>query len=331
MTARGGHWDVTGTVRVDRPEAVRDAIVDLLCAQYPNLPPWRLRHATAVFTALYAGTLEGYLGCDTWYHDARHSLDCALAMARLVVAHDRDTPADRQLGPELAELGVICALFHDAGYIRRSDETELPNGAALTLVHVERSADFLARYLPLVGLGAHVHRAWQIVHCTGYEVALDRIGLRGYHDHTLGSLLGSADVLAQCADRCYLEKCRDFLYREFLVCGLAGRPRAGGPRPVYRSREDLLRGTPEYVGELFAERLDGFFAGAYRHLDRLLGGNPYLDAIERHLSHIRRLNRRGDYALLRRRPRRIAAGQLRRRRTLCRGLPRRLDEGLPAA
>ena len=35
-----------------------------------------------IFTELYAGTLPGYVGCDTWYHDAQHSLDCTKRIFR---------------------------------------------------------------------------------------------------------------------------------------------------------------------------------------------------------------------------------------------------------
>ena len=40
-------------------------------------------------------------------------------------------------------------------------------------------------------------------------------------DRKLGHLLGTADLIAQMADRCYLEKCRDRLYPEFVLGGIA--------------------------------------------------------------------------------------------------------------
>jgi len=51
-------------------------------------------------------------------------------------------------------LGVIIALLHDAGYLRRASEREIGNGAVFTKVLVSRSSDFLARYLPTIGFGA---------------------------------------------------------------------------------------------------------------------------------------------------------------------------------
>ncbi len=49
----------------------------------------------------------------------------------------------------------------------------------------------------------------RIVHFTGYEIKLDQIQLTDPRDRKLGHLLGTADLIAQMADRCYLEKCRD--------------------------------------------------------------------------------------------------------------------------
>src|SRR3546814_14809259 len=83
----------------------------------------------------------------------------------------------------------------------------------------------------------------------------------------LGFRLGSADVLAQTSDRCYLEKCRDFLFREFALCGLAGDPRPDGPTPIYASAEQLLAKTVAFNRALWRERLDGYFGGAHRFLD----------------------------------------------------------------
>ena len=60
-----------------------------------------------------------------------------------------------------------------------------------------------------------------IVHFTGYELDLDMIELDDPRDIICGHLIGTADMIAQMADRCYLEKCRDRLYKEFVLGGVA--------------------------------------------------------------------------------------------------------------
>jgi hypothetical protein len=314
MRERQPQYDVTNTIRVADPRDVGREVGRLLRALYPAADLAPVETAFETFTHIYAGTLPGYHGCDTWYHDAQHSLDCTLAMARLLDGHERVAGKRGALGERRVRLGIICALFHDVGYIRRDDETQVHNGAELTLCHVTRSAEFLADFLPTVGFAAEAPIARQLVHYTGYEMPLDAVRVRGAKDRQLGFLLGTADLVAQMADRAYPEKCRDFLYHEFEACGLAGPARPGGPAPIYRSPDDLLRKTPDFARKLFDERLDGYFGSAYRYIEKHFDGrNPYLDTIRGHLQHIGRVIDSGDpERLLRRRPKSINARALRR-------------------
>ncbi|HTD12451.1 MAG TPA: hypothetical protein VK676_10315, partial [Steroidobacteraceae bacterium] len=122
-------------------------------------------------------------------------------------------------------------------------------------------------------------------------------------DITVGHLLGTADMIAQMADRCYLEKCRDRLYAEFVLGGVALPFTQGYPQVKYASGLDLLRQTPEFVNEVRAKRLEGDFHGAYRYLEILYGGrNPYLEAIERNVEYLCQVLRSENWQLLRRRP-----------------------------
>jgi hypothetical protein len=308
---RRNDHDVTGRVRVSDPAAVRAAVAAILTARYGALDLKPIDHAFAMFGRLYAGWLPGYVGCDTWYHDAQHSLDCTLAMARLLDGHDRAVAPTAALGPRRAVLGVIIALFHDAGYIRRYSDSAR-NGAEYTLTHVKRSGDFLKAYLPRIGYADEAELAARVVHFTGYEVALNRIEVADPQDRMLGFLLGSADILAQTSDRCYIEKCRDWLYREFEICGMAGTPRAGMPPPIYRSAEDLLMRTPDYNQKLWDERLDGYFGRAYRHFESHFGGfDPYTVAVGENIDRIEGMIARKSFADLTLRPKAIGAAELR--------------------
>ncbi len=308
----GNHYDVTGTVLISHPGEVCDAVCQTLGNRYPGTQFSALRTAFKTFADLYAGELPGYLGNDTWYHDAQHSLDCALAMARLLDGHDGAVAPAERVGGRRAVLGVIAALFHDAGYIRKRGDRET-HGAEFTLNHVSRSGEFLAWFLPRVGFASEVEMTRQLVHFTGYEIALDKVQVREPLDRKLGFLLGTADVVAQLADRCYLEKCRDFLFPEFEICGLAGAAKPHGPKPIYDSAEDLLRKTPEFNRKIYKERLDGYFDGAYRYLEFHFGGrNPYIEAIEGHLKRLNELLKKNRLGELRRRPEAVNAPRLRK-------------------
>ena len=278
---RRNHYDVTGRVFIADPRVVRDEVCKLLSTRFADVDLAPVERAFEVFARLYAGDLPGYLGCDTWYHDAQHSLDCTLVMARLIDGHESDVAEDERLGDRRAVLGVIAALFHDAGYIRKTTDKE-QHGAEFTLYHVRRSGDFLAEFLPQVGFAEEAPMTEQLVHFTGYEVALDRIEVEHPLDRRLGFLLGTADILAQMSDRCYLEKCHDCLYPEFEICGLGGQPREDAPEPVYTSPEDLVRKSPDFIDQIWAERMDGYFEGVYRHAATHFGnGNRYIEAVEK--------------------------------------------------
>ena len=303
---RGSEYDVTGTVRVSDASAVRSAVHELFRASWPGAPFDTLWIAFHDFEQLFRGRFPGYEACDTVYHDIQHSLDVTLAMARLLTGYERTAPRSKNLGWERVLVGLVAALFHDAGYIRSRGDRAHRNGAEHTLWHISRSAAFLRDYLPRLGLAQHVPVAEQLVHFTGYERSIDQIerGLDDPLDILTGSLLGTADLLAQMADRCYLEKCRDRLYAEFVLGGVAIRISHGQVTDVlYESGLDLLRKTPDFWQETALTRLDGAFDRAYRYMEPLFEGhNPYMQAIRQNLDYLDEVIQKDDWGHLRRHP-----------------------------
>jgi len=304
-SVRRSDFDVTNTVQVSSPAAVLAAVLSLYRPAWPGADFAALERAFLHFERLFAGEVPGWHGVDTVYHDRQHTLDITLALARLIVAYERHCEAARRLGAERAVAGTITALFHDVGYLRRADDKHAQNGAEFTRTHVSRGARFLAEYLPELGLSQWVPVATAIVHFTGYEVPFARIQAEvpDPRDIKVGHLLGTADMIAQMADRCYLEKCRDRLYAEFVLGGVALPYADGYPQVKYASGLDLLRQTPDFVREVRSKRLDGDFRAAYRYLEVLYGGrNPYLEAIDRNVDYLRQILRSESWQLLRRRP-----------------------------
>jgi hypothetical protein len=305
-SVRRSDFDVTNTVQVSVPAAVLEAVKALYRPVWPELEFAPLEQAFEHFERLFAGQVSGYFGVDTVYHDRQHTLDITLALARLIVGHERMQQDTLKLGSERAIVGLIVGLFHDVGYLRRTDDHESRNGAEFTRTHVSRGARFLEEYLPQLGLSAWVPVTSQIIHFTGYEVPFPQIEAKvpDKRDVMLGHLLGTADMVGQIADRCYLEKCRDRLYAEFELGGVALPVAANGGRQVkYASGLDLLRQTPEFVAEVRAKRLDGEFHSAYRFLEALHGGrNPYMEAIDRNMEYLRQILRSENWRLLRRSP-----------------------------
>ena len=302
---RRNDYDVTNTVQVSNPVAVRRAVHELFADTYPGASFDKLWLAFYDFERLFTGRFPGYSACDTTYHDMQHTLDMSLALARLVAGYERTVGPAERLGAGRAQMAVITALFHDAGYIRHLErDSDFQNGAEFTLYHVSRSADFLRRYLPDLGLARDVPVSSMIVHFTGYELDLDHIELDDPRDAICGHLIGTADLIAQMADRCYLEKCRDRLYKEFVLGGVAVESASPGEYRVrYESGEDLLKKTPLFYQQVSRERLYSKFNRAYRYIEAVYDGqNPYVDAIRANMSHLVKILKTGDWNLLRRSP-----------------------------
>lgn len=302
---RRNDYDVTNTVQVSNPRAVRNAVRELFATTWPGATFDKLWLAFYDFERLFSGRYPGYLGCDTTYHDMQHTLDMTLALARLLVGYERSAEPEDRLGAPRAQMTIITSLFHDSGYIRHEErDKDFRNGAELTQQHVSRSADFLRRYLPEQGLARDAAVSSMIVHFTGYELNLDDIELDDPRDSLCGHFLGTADLIAQMADRCYLEKCRDRLYKEFVLGGIAIEKSQPGDFTVrYESGLDLLKKTPEFYQHILKSRLQTKFNRAYRYAEVVFDGqNPYIDAIRNNMQHLLRILKTGDWMLLRRNP-----------------------------
>lgn len=302
---RRNDFDVTNTVQVSNPAAVRNAVHELFSETFPGASFDKLWLAFYDFERLFSGRYPGYLGCDTTYHDVQHTLDMTLAVARLIVGYERSVEPTERLGAQRALMAVVTALFHDAGYIRHKErDIDFENGAEFTMYHVSRSADFLRRYLPELGMAKDVGVASMIVHFTGYELDLDKIELEDPRDIICGHLIGTADLIAQMADRCYLEKCRDRLYKEFVVGGVAVENAKPGEYMVrYHSGQDLLQKTPTFYQQVMRDRLNKKFNHVYRYAEVLYDGhNPYIEAIRNNIEHLVKIISTGNWSLLRREP-----------------------------
>jgi len=281
---------------------VRDAILAIYAARYPGVEFAPLERAFADFKALFEGGYPGYLACDTLYHDMRHTLDMTLALARLIDGYERACATADRVGPRRAILGVLIALLHDSGYLRRASETAVENGAVFTKTHVSRGADFISAYLPKLGFGAEAATAARLVHFTGYEMEIDDIRVEDPKDRVIGCLVGTADLLGQMSDRMYLEKCREFLYKEFVWGKIARERLPDGHELVrYASPEDLIIKTPgfyEYVARTrIQKKLGSVDRYAEAHFD---GPSPYQSEIDRNMDFLRETIETADFSRLRR-------------------------------
>ncbi len=303
MTHRGNDYDVSAQINTTDPQTVNAAVDRIYLDLYPAASTQQLDRAFRDVTRIYRGEFPGYRSCDTAYHDVQHVLDVTLAMARLIDGYERARIGTQPFGEALFRLGVITALFHDVGYLRKVKDHTHKQGAEYTLIHVSRGAQFLKDYLPRVGLGEMADIAAELIHFTGYETPVSKIKVPAPIYKLLGSMLGSADIIAQMADRCYLEKCRDRLYPEFVAGGLARkRTPEGNEQILFASGDDLVIKTPEFF-QGASKRLEVDLGGTYSYAQRHFGGqNLYLEELNKNIRFAKEMGAQGDASLLKRNP-----------------------------
>lgn len=225
--------------------AVFDEVLSVSKQISPEFSVASLKSSFDLVTDIFEGRYPGYRACNTGYHDFRHTMDVFLATARLlhgaVVAGERLT--ERPI-----VLTLIAALLHDVGYIQEENDKD-GTGSKYTLSHVRRSMAFVDRHGGDFGLDKdEIEGCRFIILCTDLAVDISSTVFPSAQIEFLGKMLASADLLAQMADRAYLEKLL-FLYYEFREAGIRD----------YKSEVDLLQKTLkffEFMSQRFKTTLD---------------------------------------------------------------------------
>ena len=301
MNPRRNNFDVSNTVDTTDPLSVNRVVDRIFQKLFPDAGTQQMDTCFSDVVRLYRGENPHYHACDTAYHDLQHVLEVSLAMARLMDGYERSRGETESMGPRLFAFGVVIALLHDVGYLRHVNDSRHDNGAQYTPIHVSRGAKFIQRYMVDIGMSELAPIAREIVHFTGYERPANRIQVPNTMFRMLGHMLGTADIMAQMADRCYLEKCRDRLFPEFVQGGLAsngpGDKRSG---VVFTSVGDLIGRTPGFY-KTAAARLNEQLGEAHKYVHGHFDGrNPYFEEMDKNIQYASRVAEEQDLSLLRR-------------------------------
>jgi hypothetical protein len=207
-------------------------------------------------------------------------MDAFLATARLVHGASLigEDPGQRRILTAL-----VAALFHDTGHIQEKEDNE-GTGAKYTANHVRRSMEFLLRHGREHGLSdQEIAEGRTMILCTDIRVEITASLFSSSSVELLGRVLNAADLLAQMADRIYLEKLL-FLYHEYKE----------GNTGNYESEVDLLRktiGFYEYIERRLSPIMDRVNAFMISHLTARWGvsTNLYTEAIERQKEYLKKI------------------------------------------
>jgi len=238
---------------------------------------------------LFNGQYPGYRASTAKYHNLEHTKAVVLATARLMHGHAQNK---NTFTPLNVVIGLAAALFHDIGYIQAEHDLE-GSGAKYTIGHEERSIGFMREYLSANHFSSQdLEDCAHVIYCTMLARSPKSIPFRTNEIETLGKIIGSADLLAQIADRLYLERLL-LLFLEFEEARLPG----------FDSALDLMQKTKgfyEFVAQKkLTEEFDGFAADMHLHflhrwdIDRDL----YAESIGKNIEYIKTLNDlcRGDF------------------------------------
>jgi hypothetical protein len=218
--------------KIVRPRHVFSEVKKIVLLIAPHFDFSRIKTVYRDIVRLFNGTFPGYRKCNTGYHDLPHTEDCLLQVARLIHGARINGISFSELG---INLGIIAALMHDSGYIQ-SEEEKSGTGAKYTLLHIERSIDFMQRYFASQDYPEDdFHFCEACLHCTGLNVRIDNIRFQSLENEIMGKILGTADLIGQMANLNYLEKL-PALYKEFKE----------GRVPGYRDEFELVKKTPDF-------------------------------------------------------------------------------------
>ncbi|HAK88957.1 MAG: hypothetical protein A2077_00310 [Nitrospirae bacterium GWC2_46_6] len=236
---------------------------------------------------LFEGRFPGYKANNARYHNLQHTISVALAVARLLHGLRVEGKA---FSPGNVFLCIIAALFHDTGLIQTTEDIE-GTGAKYTIGHELRSIELLRNYLPSQGFDAEaVEDCANVVLYTILNKPLQEIPFRSEDVTRMGHVLGTGDLLAQFADRVYLEKL-PLLFFEFQEGGVTG----------YKTALDLLVSTPNFYEAIIKKRifndLNGVGAAMKAHFRARwdVDSDLYMETIEKNMAYLNMLKEKcGD-------------------------------------
>ncbi len=232
-------------VDLTNPQSVLDEIRYIVALMVNDFDHALFEQICADIKMLFEGDFPGYRASNTKYHDLEHTSSVVLATGRLIHGAFME---GHSFSAKTILLGLIGAIFHDIGFIQTDSDVN-GSGAKYTIGHEERSIIFMKQYLSQKSFSKQdLEDITHIIKCTILSLEIKNIPFRSNDIVMLGKIVGSADLLAQMADREYLEKLF-MLFKEFEEAGMPG----------YGSELELLQKTQNFYKYVALQRLSQGF------------------------------------------------------------------------
>lgn len=237
-------YDLTDT---NSPAECMAEIKNILLLIEPPPDPSPIEKTYEDILLLFNGEFPGYRASNTRYHNLEHTSSTALATARLI--HGLLVQG-QVFSPRIVQLCLIAALFHDTGLIQTEEEVK-GTGAQFTIGHEERSIAVMGEYLTEKGFSQEdIRDCGHMIKCTELLFPFEEIPFETEEVRTMGRVLGTADLVAQMADRDYQEKL-PLLFLEFQEAGIKG----------FESPLELFKKTEAFYHSVARKRMAGVLGG----------------------------------------------------------------------
>ena len=269
-----------------RSSIVLPEILSLCVAAWPTIDLSAFKESYQHVTDFFRGESPDFNKNILPYHNLRHTRIVTLATARLFHGlHLSGT----QIFAAAVEKGLLCALFHDTGMLELRMERHPFIDKKNTITHERRSAQLMRTYIGVIGLPIYYSLECEdIINHTNLAIKPNVISCSN-ESKLIGQVVGSADIIAQMADRYYLE-CLSSLFYEMQKDN----------KTQFSTLQEMMSNTTEFY-ELIKDRLQNQLGGVYHSLQHhfkktlQVDRNVYMDQIDANIDYLNKIIDHCDY------------------------------------
>ncbi len=240
-----------------------------------------LREIHKDLISFFSGSHPGFRKNTMPYHNLRHSLMVVLASVRLfhgLHCNGVIIPADTLFK------GILSSYFHDTGMLLKNEDPAA-SGTVYIAGHEDRSISYARDYITQKGFDKTIITdCATIIRYTELTSNPATFAIHSNETQLAGQVVGSADILAQMADRYYLE-CLPLLFKE---------QQAGGVNR-YNSALELMEHTAYFYHNVVLKRLVTTFSSTIDAMQthfrkrHTINRDLYLENIDNNINFLKKI------------------------------------------